>query len=149
MPAESSDPIAAVSAARSCQWATMAVLLVGVVLVGGCSKRGPVLHRVHGTVTYAGKPVPVGRIVFDPDVMKGNGGPQGFAVIEGGRFDTAVNRGKGTCGGPMVITIDGYEPEGSGRGGTTRPLVTEYKESRDLPKANATLSIDIQATKDG
>lgn len=122
----------------------LAAVLAGLaVVIAGCGPQGPVRYRVQGSVTYDGKPVPVGRIIFNPDMTKGNRGPQGFAVIENGRFDTARNHGKGTSGGPMVVTIDAFEPSGAG----TRPLVSGHQESRDFPMAAAELTFDVPAQK--
>lgn len=109
----------------------------------GCGPQGPARHRVHGSVSYQGKPVALGRIVFEPDVLKGNRGPQGFAVIENGVFDTAVKQGRGTSGGPMVVTIDAYEPSSPGQ--AARPLLTNHQESCDLPAAATERNFDLKA----
>jgi hypothetical protein len=120
--------------------------LLSLLATSGCGDPGPVRHRVQGTVTYGGKPVTFGRVVFDPDVMQDNNGPQGYAAIENGRFDTAANGGKGTSGGPMVLTLDGFEPIGDGLDATAvRPLFSGHQEHRDLPTADVELEIEIPA----
>ncbi len=56
--------------------------------VAGCGKKGPARYRVSGSVTYKGKPVPVGAIQFTPDVSKGNTSPSAFAAIKDRRYDS-------------------------------------------------------------
>ena len=48
------------------------------------------------------------RFLFDlfPDFVNGNDGPQGFALIKDGAFDTR-NGGQGHGGGAMLIRIEG------------------------------------------
>lgn len=120
-----------------------AALAIAIAVVAGCGPQGPARHRVRGSVSYEGRPVPLGRIVFEPDVLEGNRGPQGFAVIENGFFDTAVKQGRGTSGGPMVVTIDAFEPGAPGQ--PARPLLTNHQERRDLPKDDTKLTFDVKA----
>lgn len=141
--------IVATPMVRWARWQAAATLIVAslsLLAASGCGDPGPVRHRVQGTVTYGGKPVTFGRVVFDPDVMKDNRGPQGYAAIENGRFDTAANGGKGTSGGPMVLTLDGFEPIGDGLDATAvRPLFSGHQEHRDLPAEDVEIKIDIPA----
>ncbi len=123
-------------------------LACGIVLIAfGCGKSGPVRYRVQGNVTFDGRPVTFGRVVFDPDVTKDGRGPQGYAAIENGRFDTNANGGKGTSGGPMVVTLDGFEPVGDGLDATAaRPLFSGYQQPCDLPQADTEINFDIPAS---
>src|SRR5882672_2162752 len=76
--------------------------------VAGCGTDGPPRFHVKGQVTFAGKTVPAGTIVFEPDLSQGNDGPQGMATIQAGFFDT--NRGgRPTVGGPHRVTILGCD----------------------------------------
>ncbi|MGB9689681.1 hypothetical protein [Thermogutta sp.] len=113
------------------------LLIISVFTVGfsGCSKGGPKTYHVSGTVTFDGKPVPAGSILFEPDQTKGNTGPAGFAKIKDGKFDTR-NNGRGTIGGPHVVRIialDGVPGEELPEGA---PLAPEYVTHADLPKEN-------------
>ncbi|HLA84892.1 MAG TPA: hypothetical protein VJL29_08860 [Thermoguttaceae bacterium] len=119
-------------------------LLVG--LAAGCGDRGPTRYRVSGTVTFQGKPVPLGAIQFTPDTSKGNRGPAAFAGIKNGRYDTAAS-GQGFVGGPQVVTVDAFDgvivdpdllPSG-------KPLLkNQYRKSFDLPKdKDAPLDIEL------
>ena len=49
----------------SCWW--MLVGLTTWLLAAGCGGRGPSQYAVHGTVTYRGKPVPTGNVMFVPE----------------------------------------------------------------------------------
>lgn len=114
-------------------------------LVMGCGQRAPTLYHVSGTVTFGGKPVPAGSIVFEPDTSKGNQGPAGFASIKDGKYDTR-DAGRGTVGGPHVVRITGLDgvpaeelPQGT-------PLFPEYTTEIDMPKKNATQDFDVPIT---
>jgi hypothetical protein len=83
-------------------------------------------------------------VTFTPDVGQGNSGPQGAAMIEDGRFDTAGRDGLGVVGGPHVIAVIGYdgsEPTESNPLG--EPLFSEYTVEKDLPKHDTTLAITV------
>ncbi|MGQ9504747.1 MAG: hypothetical protein ACUVQG_06520 [Thermogutta sp.] len=113
--------------------------------VMGCGERRPTLYHVSGTVTFGGKPVPAGSIIFEPDTSKGNQGPAGFAAIKNGRYDTR-DAGRGTVGGPHVVRITGLDgvpaeelPQGT-------PLFPEYTTQIDLPKKELTQDFDVPTT---
>src|SRR5215475_12345122 len=57
------------------------LLIAGVVASSsiGCGG-GPRLYRVSGNVTFAGNPIPFGKIYFTPDGAKENSGTPGFAA---------------------------------------------------------------------
>ncbi len=73
----------------------------------GCSDGGVPRNNLAGTVTYEGKPVPAGRIMFRPDRSKGGKGPAGFAQIVDGKYDTSSS-GKGAITGPVEVSIEGF-----------------------------------------
>ncbi|MEM8945291.1 MAG: hypothetical protein AAGD11_08920 [Planctomycetota bacterium] len=84
----------------------MAILLVVAV---GCGKHSGVpRNTIGGSVTYDGRPVPHGKIRFEPDREKGGTGPQGLAVITDGEYSTDGLAGKGVVTGPMKVEIEGY-----------------------------------------
>jgi hypothetical protein len=126
-------------------WALMPILLLAV--MAGCGPRGPERFRVSGTVTHAGKPVQLGRVVFEPDTSRGNDGPQGFTPIENGRFDTAGPHCKGTVGGPMRVRIDGFEMTGGEDAAASGKLLFPlYQEAIDLPRADVVRDFVVPAT---
>lgn len=76
-------------------------------VVAGCSDGGIPRFQVSGTVNYMGKPVPSGKITFQPDRSTGNQGPSSTALITEGRYETPYN--KGVVGGSQEVTIYGYD----------------------------------------
>lgn len=63
---------------------------------------------VSGTVTFAGKPLAYGRIMFMP-VSKEKLAPTGEAEIVDGRYDTTLPGGRGIVPGPHQVRITGYQ----------------------------------------
>ena len=112
--------------------------MLGLALVIGCSEIEPDRLRVSGTVTFRGEPIPNGDILFTPDDAQRNSGPQGFATIRNGRFDTSSADGKGYGGGPAVIRITGLSAEG----GT---LLCEYEFRIELPRDDSTHAFEVPA----
>ena len=74
----------------------------------GCGGGGPTRYELSGKATFEGKPIPHGRIVFEPDASKKNAGPQGFANIKDGQFDTS-DGGQGHIGGDHLIRVEGFD----------------------------------------
>lgn len=91
------------------------VVLAGVAVATGCGPRDTrVRHRVSGRISYGGKPVVGGEIIFTPDGTKKNTGAQGIATIKDGTFDTRGTRAAGVGGGPMTAMVMGFlEADGS------------------------------------
>lgn len=122
------------------------VLALLVVAAVGCGGGSGGRYRVSGKVTFAGKPIPVGRIYFDPNLAKKNDGLQGTAEIKNGEYDTAKG-GQGTTAGPVIVRIEGAD-------GTTgdpdrpngKPLFPSYQTELDLPKQNTTRDFDVPAS---
>jgi hypothetical protein len=112
--------------------------------LAGCGPGGPALYQVSGTVTFAGKAIPAGRIDFFPDVTKKNDVPQGYAEIHDGHFDTRKG-GQGHGGGAMVIKIEGFDGKSDKPKGVGNPLFGAYEIQRELPKADSEQSFDVPA----
>ncbi len=102
-------------------------------LVSGCS--GEKTYHLSGTVTYKGKPVPKGQIVFEPDASAGNSGQPAYAKIVDGHYDTR-DEGQATVGGPHIVQIHGRDgiPRGELLNGL--PLFRDYTTTIDIPKGN-------------
>lgn len=116
-----------------------AVIAVVLAMLAGCGGPArPARYRVSGTVTCGGVAVPHGEILFSPDGQRGNTGPQGIAIITGGRFDTMGTRAPGAAGGPTVVRVTALEtPEGG--------LIAEHEFTLDLPKTDTEQAIEIPA----
>jgi hypothetical protein len=129
--------------------ATYTTLLMILLLLSGCSgHREPARYDVSGTVTYAGKSVPNGKILFEPDKAKGNRGPSGFATIKEGKYDTSLD-GKGTIGGPHVVRIVGFDGVPSGQSMEGKPLFHDYQANADLPAEKTTKDFQVPAQNKG
>lgn len=127
---------------QSCGYALLAI---GLVTLAGCGGSGTGRYHVSGKATYAGKPIPFGRIYFDPDLAKKNDGLQGTADIKDGLYDTARS-GQGTTGGAVIVRIEGFDgvstdpdrPSG-------KPLFPNYQTAVELPRQNTTRDFDVPA----
>lgn len=107
----------------------------------GC-KGGDAIYPVTGTATFNGTPILTGEIFFEPDASAGNKGPQGYARIKDGKFDTA-DGGRGIKGGPCVIRVSGYDGMTSDELPLGKALFREYQEKRELPKAPSEQSFEV------
>ncbi len=125
----------------------VAIVAAGQLATTGCSRRprGPARHALSGQVSFAGRPVPAGRISFEPDTAAGNAGPGGYGEIKGGRY--ATYRGMGTVGGPHVVIITGFDGIPAGELVDGRPLFPEFRTTADLPARQATVDFEVPARK--
>ena len=117
-------------------------LAAALAALAGCAPAGPTYYQVSGTVTFAGQPVPKGTVSFEPDAAKGVRGQMGYADVVNGKFDTRT-AGKGVLGGPYVIRILGFDGKAAYEAPYGNGLFPEYTITRDLPKEDSTLTIDV------
>jgi len=127
--------------ARTCVIALTLALGLG---AGGCGPSGPPRFQVSGTVTFGGQPVPAGVIYFDPDVTKGHDGPQGYAQIKDGHYDTR-QEGKPVTPGPHVVRIQGFDGKSANELPLGQPLFPQAQQNRDMPAADSTQDFSIPA----
>jgi hypothetical protein len=114
-------------------------------LFSACSRQPSNRFDLSGTVTFKGQPVPAGLIVINPDISKGNDGPQGLAEIQNGRFDTR-QLDKGAPSGPVILLIDGFDGAAQPDSPSGKPLFLAYKLSLNLPKESSEQNIEIPAS---
>lgn len=91
----------------------MVVLAATLPLVGCGKPEAANRLPLSGTVTFDGKPLPRGMIIFEADASRRNSGPQGHAEIKDGKFDTRQS-GQGAPTGPLVVRVtggDGVTPD--------------------------------------
>lgn len=118
-------------------WATL-------VVVGGCDSK---LDRfdLSGEVTYRGQPVPAGYLVLKPDSASGNKGPGSAANIVNGHY--ATSPGRGTIGGPHVVTVFGFDgKEYMAAGGVPNPMgkpVFKSDIKAELPTQSGTHDFEV------
>ncbi|UUO06582.1 hypothetical protein M4951_24970 [Blastopirellula sp. J2-11] len=128
-------------------YSLLAAVLVASLLLSGCQHEEISRHRISGTVTYHGKPVPAGAIFFEPDASQGNSGAPSYAQIKDGKFDTAAD-GIGFIGGPHLVTIEafdgkvtnGYAPQGA-------PLTKGKNYVKKFDFAQGDVELDIEMTE--
>jgi len=113
--------------------------VVGLVIFAACSQEEK-LYRVSGSVTFNGKPIPKGLIFFDPQAE----GPQGFANIEDGKYDTSLpGKGRGVRGGAYNIRVSGFTGIENNEAPFGDALFPEYSDTKDLPKADSMFDLDV------
>jgi hypothetical protein len=127
-----------------------APLLVALVTASGCDRvaEGPQRFVVEGTVTFRGEPVPMGRILFEPDSAAGNRGPVGMADIKAGRYSTGLRFG--AVGGPHFVRIEGFRvpgSEGFRDDAAPQPLFREYSTEIELPQKASTQDFAVPEQK--
>ncbi len=120
------------------------LLAIAATVFTGCGG-GPKTFDVSGTVTFDGKPIPAGRIDFFPDFAKGNDGPQGFAIIKNGKFDTR-QAGQGHGGGALLVRIEGFDGKSDDPSFFGNPIFVAHQFSRELPKEATTQTFDVPAS---
>lgn len=123
--------------------------LLFLLLVAGCNRNaGPARYDLTGTITYEGKPVPVGYILFAPDKSKGNDGPGTDAEIKDGVYKTRPK--EGVIGGPHIATVSAFDGKIQQQGPVLSPIRTplflNVPVSVDLPKENAAYDIVVPVT---
>lgn len=77
--------------------------------LSGCGDQGPPGVELWGSITWKGKPIPTGYVVFNPDVKQGNSGHQGIAEIKNGHYDTRSPGGRRVALGRQVVSIAGFD----------------------------------------
>lgn len=121
------------------------------VIAIGCGNESG--NRLSGNVTFDGRPVPAGKVYFNPDGAKGATGTSGFADIVDGKYDTSAAGGRGAPTGAVKIMVEGYEPAGAAGGSpdvTTKRLFSGYETTADIAEGVAThdIAVPLEAGKD-
>ena len=121
----------------------MLVTLVTLWPMLGCEKSP--YHRLEGTVTFKGKPVPLGEVQLMPDSTKGNSGPSTVALIKDGRYETREQRG--VIGGAYVIMVKGYAKPVASNDPTAADFGPQLFDNRlqyvDLPASDHVYDIHL------
>jgi len=108
----------------------------------GCSKPGVERISLSGRVTYKGQPVPVGSILFEPDGVKGNRGPQGYSTILDGHY-TTDKYGNGAVTGPINVQIMGFRAVNERTEEGNKPLFPPYKTSITIARDSTTFDFEV------
>ena len=130
---------------RTLQFKYIALILLlasPLLLLIGCKRGGVGRVTVSGEVTYNGRPVPGGFVLFRPDAKKNNSGPQGHAQIVNGKYMTTD---KGSVSGPQIVEIHGYSSAAGPQGDSLFPplLFPTYFTEADIPNESTTLNFEV------
>jgi len=87
--------------------ATCLILSALALFMTGCESKPP-MSQISGTVTYKGKPIPAGNVMFTPDVSIAGGQIRMFMVTDG-VFDSSKDPSPGLMPGKYDVTIAGYD----------------------------------------
>jgi len=120
------------------------MMMLGLAAAIGCGAQSDLeTYPISGTVTYQGKPVPVGSITLVPDSRQGNRGAAVSMEIVDGEFDSA-GAARGHVGGPHIATIVGLDGKGDD---DLFPqgymLFQDYQVTLDLPQTESTQDIVV------
>ena len=115
-------------------------------LLAGCGDGGPKVYHLSGNVTIGGKPVPAGVMFLGPDLKKGVDGPQGYATIKNGKYDTR-DGGRGMIGGPLEVTIQPHDGIPGSELPMGKKLGPDFVTTFEAPKADATHDFEIPARR--
>jgi hypothetical protein len=85
---------------------SIGLVVLGGLVLAGCSRGEPGLVPVQGRVFYRQQPLPGGTIVFTPDPQRGGRGPQAMARIgPDGRYQLQTGDRPGVVAGWHRITV--------------------------------------------
>jgi hypothetical protein len=115
--------------------------LVALAMLSGCNRS--TTFDVSGTVTFKGKPVPIGLVVIEPDAEKGNRGTQTQGLIKEGQFRTLS--GYGAIAGPVLITVNANDGVPTPMAEKGKLLFRTYQYRTELPRTSSTLNIEVPA----
>ncbi len=119
--------------------------------LAGCGGDGITRHQVSGTVTFQGRAVQDGAIVFEPDASVGKIAPTSFARIEKGRFQT--DRAQSPTAGKYKVRVMGYDESkvkkdvAPGEIVDVPELFPEYVLEAEIPVPDGKLDIEVPARK--
>lgn len=113
--------------------ARIGIAVLSLAVAAGCGE-SVTRTQLAGSVTYDGQPVLAGRVYFNPDVAKKNDGPQGYADIKDGRYDTRTS-GKGAMAGALIVRVEGFDGQPEDGRPIGHPLFV-YETTVDLAQGS-------------
>lgn len=104
--------------------------------------------HVSGKVRFQGQPLVLGLVIFEPDPRKGASGPQGYAHIKDGQFDTKLG-GKPASIGACIARITGGDGQGVLEALTPfgNLLFEEYSSDITIDKSAPVLEFNITGSQ--
>jgi hypothetical protein len=86
---------------------SIGIAVLALLSVLGCNGKPP-MSQISGSVTFKGKPIPAGHVMFTPDVSISGGQIRMFMVTDG-IYDSKKDAEPGLLPGPYKVTIAGYD----------------------------------------
>jgi hypothetical protein len=133
------------------RWTVMILAAAGLA-AGGCGPAPPQLGKVHGKVTYKGKPLTFGSVVFMPAAGVGKAGPTGAGqpssgdIQSDGSYALTTNApGDGAIVGESKVVVVAIDP-------VTRKTVIppKYQDAASTPLSRTVAAgentFDIEVT---
>ncbi|WP_437228946.1 hypothetical protein SH661x_001169 [Planctomicrobium sp. SH661] len=115
------------------------------VVTAGCGRdSGASRSEVSGRVTFQGAPVHSGTVTFEPDITRGNSGPQSIASIQDGVYKTPY--GLGPEAGHFIVRVEGFGQAEKVEAGTLsfpQRLFQAYETQAEISSKSNTLDIDV------
>jgi hypothetical protein len=115
---------------------------------GGCGGEGLDRERIQGTVTFEGKPVERGAVLFEPTQSVGTIAPTVYLRVQDGTFDTGD---EGPIPGKYKVIVGGYQTAKThvdSDGVThTAQLFNDYTFEVEIPPPGNTLHIEVPASR--
>lgn len=124
---------------------TLVALTALSLCLAGCG-RDDGRNPLSGNVTFDGKPLPYGEIVFRPSK-----GPEGSATVRDGKYSTAVG-GQGITRGPNTVIVTGYAAEPVASADETKvtetapPLFVGYQLESELSSETFDITVPADAS---
>lgn len=123
-------------------WTQWTLGIVCAALLVGCGPSQPPTYDLAGKITYLGKPIPSGILYFDPDIAAGADGPQGYALIKQGHYDTR-EMGQKVGSGKYVVRIYAHDGAVQPELPMGKPLFPERTLNIELPASDSEKDLDV------
>ena len=118
------------------------VLLSSAMMLTGCGGGGPPMSQVSGTVTFKGKPIPAGNVMFTPDVSVAGGQVRMFMVTEGA-YDSSKDPSPGLKPGNYEVTVLGYDGKRIPNYFQGKQIFNSVKEQMTVPQGASKKDFEV------
>ena len=110
----------------------------------GSPEEGPAKFHLSGKVTFEGKPVPQGKVLFIPtgDTV----GPAGQARIVNGQYSTQEQGGTPVIAGDLLAQVEGFEADAPGQE-VAKALFKPFETAHKMTNADGTFDIEVPAKR--
>lgn len=117
------------------------------IVAQGCHRSPGALTPVTGRISYQGRPLTTGTIVFVPDISRGETGPAGYAKIRpDGTYVLQTTDGPGVPAGWYRITVTSLGPPGSTYNNPL-PIPQSYIPDRYCDPDQSLLACEIKSSR--